>query len=255
VPADSVPVDAISAALCQFDVRLEGIDVVSVRTRHLADVAGPSPTTDDPIDGDQRNTWVILRMDPQRNVGAMAARDSVASTLAAATERLADALGGRRYAPRPLTADEIAEVDAAVLAGLQPTWSRPGWRHLKHINGYATSFWVSPKDITSDMLDQLWLPNTDATVLTVRITTRGGRPEVSAWVRYHSSGQLPKDMCAGLNRLTGRQLAAVRASLPAPTRRSRLVVPAGALGDSEPLAVRVEPAPGSPPQESIVLAE
>jgi hypothetical protein len=39
---------------------------------------------------------------------------------------------------------------------------------------------------------------------------------VSAWVRYHSAKRLPKEVTAGLNRLTGRQLAAVRASLPAP---------------------------------------
>ena len=101
-------------------------------------------------------------------------------------------------------------------AGLQPTSTRPGWRHLKHFNGYATSFWVSPKDITSKTLDRLWLHDIDATVVTIRLTAAAGRAEVSAWVRYHSEERLGKDVWAGLNRLTGRQLAAVRASLPAP---------------------------------------
>ena len=67
-------------------------------------------------------------MNPQRNVAAVAARDSLASTLAAATERLAQDLDGQSCAARPLTAAEIAEVDNAVLADLEPTWSRPGWR-------------------------------------------------------------------------------------------------------------------------------
>jgi type VII secretion protein EccE len=74
----------------------------------------------------QRRTWLVLRTDPQHNVAAMAARDSVASALAAATKRLAYDLDGRRCAARPLTRDEFAEVDCAVLAGLQPTWSQPG---------------------------------------------------------------------------------------------------------------------------------
>ena len=85
-------------------------------------------------------------------------------------------------------ADELAEVDSAVLADLEPTWSRPGWRHLKHFNGFATSFALTPSDITSETLDALWLPETDATVLTIRLISHGGTPEVSAWVRYHTDG-------------------------------------------------------------------
>ena len=48
---------------------------------------------------------------------------------------------------------------------------------------------------------------------------------MSAWVRYHSDSRLPREVSAGLNRLTGRQLAAVRASLPAPTSAARWSVP------------------------------
>lgn len=65
-------------------------------------------------------------------------------------------------------------------------------------------------------------------------------------MRYHSRERLGKDVWAGLNRLTGRQLAAVRASLPTPVRRPLLVVPARALRDSEPLAVRLGSASVSP---------
>ena len=66
----------------------------------------------------------------------------------------------------------------------------------------------------------------DATVTTIRLTTRGGKPEVSAWVRYHSDTPASRDVWTGLNRLTGRQLAAVRASLPGASPRPALVVPA-----------------------------
>jgi hypothetical protein len=116
----------------------------------------------------------------------------------------------------------------------------------------VTSFWVSPRDITSETLERLWLPDTDATVVTIRLTSTAGRAEVSAWVRYHSRERLGKDVWAGLNRLTGRQLAAVRASLPAPATRPPLVVRARALRDDEQLAVPVGPTEvGAAPQHSM----
>ena len=59
-----------------------------------------------------------------------------------------------------------------------------------------------------------------------------------------------------LNRLTGRQLAAVQVSLPAPATRPPLVVPARALRDDEELEVRVGPTEvDATPQHSISPAE
>jgi ESX secretion system protein EccE len=122
VSSGTVPVAAVAAGLRQFDVRLDAIDIVSVQKRHGCEAADPSapPTVDDRPAAIERDTWLVLRMDPQHNVAAVAARDSVASTLAAAAERLAGDLDGRRCAARHLTADELAEVDTAVAAGLQP---------------------------------------------------------------------------------------------------------------------------------------
>ena len=242
-------VAAVADGLRQFDIHLDGIDIVSVKVRRGGNAAelsklddwGPEEwglVSDQPA-AYVRRTWLVLRMNPQRNVAAVAARDSLACTLVAATERLAQDLDGLSCAARPVTAEELSEVDSAVLADLEPTWSRPGWRHLKHFNGFATSFALTPADITSETLDALWLPETDATVLTIRLITEGGRPEVSAWVRYHTDGPLPKEASAGLNRLTGRQLAAVRASLPAPASRAPLAVPSRGLLDQEELLLKV----------------
>lgn len=258
VSSASLPVAVVTAALRQFDVRLDAIDIVSVRNRRVCGAGdrSASRTVDDRAAGAQRGTWLVVRMDPQHNVAALAARDSVASTLAAAVERLAGDLDAQRLTARPLTGDELAEVDTAVAAGLQPTSTRRRWRHLKHPGGYATSFWVSPRYITSETLDWLWLHESDATVVTIRLAAAGGRPEVSAWVRYHSAEPLGKDARAGLNRLTGRQLAAARASLPAPARRPPLVVPARALHDNEELTVRVGPTlVGTAPQDSLSPAK
>ncbi len=253
LPAATLLVQSVAAGLRQFDIHLDGIDIVSVKVRRGGNAAELSKLDDwGPEEwglvGDQpgsyvRRTWLVLRLNPQRNVAAVAARDSLASTLVAVTERLAQDLDGQRCAARPLTADELAEVDKAVLADLEPTWSRPGWRHLKHFNGFATSFWLTPSDISTETLDELFRPDADATVLTVRLVSEGGRPYVSAWVRYHSDSRLPQEVSAGLNRLTGRQLAAVRASLPAPSIRPLLIVPSRGLHDDDELVLSVGQVP------------
>jgi type VII secretion protein EccE len=244
----TLSVQTVADGLHQFDIHLDSIDIVSVKARSGGTAAEKSKLDDwgpeEWVVSDQptsyaRRTWLVLRMNPQRNVAAVAARDSLAATLAAATERLARDLDGQSCAARPLTADEIAEVDGAVLADLEPTWSRPGWRHLKHFNGFTTSFWLTPSDITTETLEELLLRDATATVMTIRLGTSGGRRQLSAWVRYHSDRRLSRQLSSGLNRLTGRQLAAVRASLPAPVARPLLVVPSRSLLDDDDLVVSV----------------
>jgi type VII secretion protein EccE len=256
---DALPVDAVADGLRQFDIHLDSIDIVSLKVRQGGNAAELSKLDDwgpeeweelnDRPRSYQRSTWLVLRLDPQRNVAAVAVRDSLASTLVAATERLAQDLDGQSCAARPLSADELAEVDSAVLADLEPTWSRPGWRHLKHFNGYTTSFWVTPSDINAETLDELWQADTEATVITIRLTSRGGQPQVSAWVRYHTDGKLRRKLSAGLNRLTGRQLAAVRASLPTPSLRAQLALPSRGLYDHDELMFEL----GQPQESSTSL--
>ncbi len=240
----TMPLEAVIEALRQFDVRLDSVDIVSVGTRQAS--KGVKSAVQDDFGGKggrrplaERNTWLVLRMDPLHNVQAVVARDSVASTLAAATERLAHDLDGRSCTARPLTAEEIIDVDDAVLAGLQPAHIRPYWRYLKTPDGYVTSFWVSPSDITSETLKELWLTDADVTVMTIRLIADGREADVAVWVRYHSDKRLRKDTFSGLNRLTGRQLGAVAASLPAPSSRRPLPMPSRILDDGEGILVPV----------------
>ncbi len=248
----TLPLGVVVDRLRQFDVRLDEIDIVSVGMRS-AD-ADPDPQSGEPSALNEHRTWLVLRMDPLRNVAAVAARDSVAATLAAATERLAFDLDGRYCAARPVTADEFADLDAAVLAGLEPARVSARRRRLKHNepagpNEYVTSFWVSPQNISSDTLKQLWLPEANATAVTVKLTACRGGADMSVWVRYHSHERLRREAWRGLHRLTGRQLAAVSASLPVPTRRPALVVPSRPLAHREQLSVpvtRVSPLTAAP---------
>lgn len=246
VSSPELPLDVVAAGLREFDVRLESIDVVSVEKRD-ASAWDDAVAWDQPESADrrpaaaERRTWLVIRMDPQDNAPAIAARDSVASTLAAVVERLAHDLEGRRCPARPLTADEFDALDEAVLAGLNPAEVQPRRRRLKqrHPRGFVTSFWVSPQDITFETLQELWLPDADATVLAIRLALGRSGPEMSAWVRYHSDRPLPREAWRGLNRLTGRQLAAVSASLPTPAQHPRLVVPTRQLDASEEVMVPV----------------
>lgn len=235
-----LPVQAIADGLRQFDVHLDGIDIITVATGAAAP-AKPRP-----------GAWLVLRMNPERNVGAVVVRDSVASTMAAAAERIADDLGRRQIEAFPLTADELSELDTVVLAGLEPADSRVRLRFIKqsdgtdHPPGYVTSFWLSPKNIDGATLDQLGESDTDATVLTVRLRPRHGQVLVSAWVRYHSADRLKKTVWKGLNRLAGRQLPAVAASLPVPAPRS-LRLPTRVLDDDNGLTVLLrQSVPASP---------
>jgi type VII secretion protein EccE len=220
----TLPIGAVIAALRQFDVRLDSIDIVSAATEH------------------DYNTWLVLRMDPQRNIAAIAARDSLAATLAAATERLAHDLDGQQCHARPLNAAEIADMDAAVLPGLKLDRIRTHWSYLRHPDGYVTSAWISPRDITGDMLDELWLPDAEAMVVTIRLAARRGGIHVAALVRYHSAKQLTKSALGGLNRLTGRQLGALRAGLPAPESGRPLPIPSRPVGEDDHIVIRLSEA-------------
>ena len=107
---------SVAEGLRQFDIDLDDIDIVSVKVRRGGNAAELSKLDDlgpgewdlvsDQSASYVRRTWLVLRMNPQHNVAAVAARDSLASTLVAATERLAQDLDGPTCAARPLTADE-----------------------------------------------------------------------------------------------------------------------------------------------------
>ena len=55
-------VAAVAAVLRQFDVRLDAIDIVSARKRHVCEAVDPSAvqTVDDRPAGVQHGTWLVL---------------------------------------------------------------------------------------------------------------------------------------------------------------------------------------------------
>jgi type VII secretion protein EccE len=228
----TLPVSAVAAGLRQFDVRLSGIDIVSVLT----------PMRTEEMSGSEA-TWLILRFDATDNTAAIALRDSVASTLAAVSERLAGDINGRRCSARPLTMEEIARVDVDIVAGLHPGGLRVRRRQLQNTTAtdskcVASSFWLTPRDITSQTLEHLQRSTADTTVTTIRLVSDSGHGvAVSVVVRLHGEQPPSKSATAGLNRLSGQQLAAVRAGLPIPTANAAPTVPARRLEVDDDLEV------------------
>ena len=225
--ATFIPLEVLTAALRQFDVRLSGIDVLSVGRRRASRAHHPCAATYTSMIGDhaamgQRRSWCVLRMDRLENATAIASRDSVASTLAACAARLAAELSARKITARVLGAAELADVDVLLGAGIGAE-PRPGWGDLRHGAGSVSAYWVSPKDISTENLDRIWVADSDATAVTVQVRpAEGGGADVGVIVRYSTPTPLASPPLDGLNPLSGRHGLAVRAGLAdAPTPQLR----------------------------------
>jgi type VII secretion protein EccE len=234
-----LPVDVIARAIRQFDVTLAGIDIHSVGRRRAGEDHHPYAATYSGIIADyaavgERRTWCILRMRGVDNAGAIAARDSVAATLAACARRLVVELNACGCPSRLVDAAELDDVDAA-LAGPLSGGAQRQWSGLAHSAGTVTSYWISPADITTATLDRLWAPDTDATVTSIQLRPEAdGTVAVGALVRYATAGKLKESPLRGLNPLSGQHDLAVRASLLEPAVPS-LRLPHRAMGEEEEL--------------------
>jgi type VII secretion protein EccE len=216
-----LPVDVVARAVRQFDVSLAGIDIYSVGRRRAGDEHHHYAATYSRVIADygavgERSTWCVLRMRSRDNLGAIAARDSVAATLLACARRLAVELGAHGCPARLVDVAELDELDAAI-AGPLTNGATAQWSGLVHPGGVVTSYWLSPSDITTATLDHVWAPDTDATMTTIQLRPGGdGSVTVGALVRYSTAGKLTEAPLRGLNPLSGQQELALRATLLEP---------------------------------------
>ena len=238
-----LPLEAVAAGLSQFDVSLEGIDIVSAGARRAPKTHHPyapvysAEVGDHPAVG-QRRTWLVVRLDALASARAIVWRESVAATMSAAAEWLAAELTSLRIPARVLTAAQIRAADEAVLAGIDPKGLTPGWGRLRHAGGYVQTYWMSPGDISSTAIDRLWAPDTHATVVSVQLRrSDDGAITAGVMVRYHTGGPLAEPPLTGLNPFAGRHDAALHAGLLSASRG--LAVPARELGPAEKVAVPI----------------
>jgi type VII secretion protein EccE len=234
-----LPVEVVARAVRQFDVELAGIDIHSVGRRRAGEDHHHYAATYSGVIADygavgERSTWCVLRMRSRDNVAAIAARDSVAATLAACAHRLAVELAAHGCPTRLVGPAELATLDAAI-AGPLTDGAQARWSTLIHPAGAMTNYWVSPQDITTETLDRLWAPDTDATMTSIQLRPQdGGTVSVGMLVRYSTAGALKEAPLRGLNLLSGQQEQAVRASLLEPAVPD-LQLPHRAVGAGEKL--------------------
>lgn len=236
-----LPISTVADGLRQLDVALEAIDVVSISGRGVVSVNSRRVVSINGRAAGAASTWVVLRMDARANLPAVIVRDSVASTFAAATERLADDLGGDGRTIRILTAAEIADVDDTLLAGLDPEHlrirlGRAEYRPPGGPDIHITSGWLAAGDIASAV--SRGRPDSDVAVLTLTLTPRADGTWISALVRRHHHE--PLSDAAEEHRLTGRQLAAITASRPVPVPRTAVVLPGCELAAAGPLVLPLD---------------
>ena len=276
-----IPMDVLAGLLDQPGfLQLAGIDIVSAGQR-VRRVGGYAPLystllADRPAAG-RRDTYLIVRIDITGSVPGLTYRTSIGAAAAAATERIINALlqnGIRATAlnaaeldtaltdlgvglvtppPRPEqpAADQAADEAQAAPAVAVPVGAHRGaaaprtrWRSVHTRQGYLSSYYFSPEDITTAALNRMWALRTDEVVQTTSICKHrntepdgGGPVLVSAMVRTCDPQQAPQPPTLDLNPLPGEQYAAtVRA---APTARPAITLPTRRLNGAEPLQIPI----------------
>lgn len=180
--ATFIPLDVLAVALRQFDVRLSGIDVLSVGRRRASRAHHPYAATYTGMIGDhaamgQRRSWCVLRMNRIQNATAIASRDSVAST-SRVRRRLAAERSRCKITARVLDAAELADVDLLLGAGIGAE-PRPGWGDLRHGAGSVQHHWVTPRTSRPRIWIGYTVPDSDATAVAVQLRpTEDGGAEV-----------------------------------------------------------------------------
>ena len=236
--AATLPIAVVAAAMRQFDVTLAGIDIVGVGRRRAPDGRHHNAATYSRMIGDhpavgRRRSFCVLRLNVFDNVAALASRDSLAAAMGACAQRLVSELEAHGCPSRLVSGDELEDLHEALDVG-PLEGARIGWGGVSTADGTVAGYWVTPRDITTAVLDRMWVPDTDATVTTVQLRPSKDGVEIGVMVRYCTGGPQKEAPMTGLNPLTGRHDLAVRAGLPDPLGQA-LQVPSRRLEADEDL--------------------
>ncbi len=224
---DTVSVRDLEPMLDQFGININ-INIVTTGQR-VRPAGGYSMLYDQligpqPVVGD-RMTWLVLRLDPQRNLVTLAGRGPAAESgpraLASAAHRIAGRLRERGISAHALPAEALRQAIRLLHTGVEPSELRERWKHLESpVPGRGvTSYLIDWSRLGSTGLDDCWSWNRGRT--TVVVSMAGGALGVRGLVRYvgPAASVAPPGY---LRPLAGRQAEALRASLPTATSVHRL---------------------------------
>lgn len=167
-----------------------------------------------------RLTWLVVRLDQERNFKLLARRGPYAETapkaLSAAAHRIAGRLRERGVAAHALPAAHLREATLLLHAGVDLAGLRENRRDLLSRTGkrYVTSYGVAPGALGPVTLSECWTAAADHTTITLSLSRRRSvDPQLRAMVRYVGP-RFPEPPVAGLCVLVGQQSDALLASLP-----------------------------------------
>lgn len=219
---DTVPVDLLLPMLDQYGVAVD-IDIVTTGQRVRSagsysmlydQLIGPNPVVGN------RLTWLVVRLDQERNLSALSRRGPCAvvapKALATAAHRIAGRLRERGIAAHALPAEALIDATRTLHAGVELAEVREGWNslHTSVPGRFVTSFGIDWSELDGVGLDDCWTWNNGRTTLVVSLSDVDSGPR--AMVRY--VGPAMADVLPDyLRPLPGRQLTALLATLPTGT--------------------------------------
>ncbi|MGO4615613.1 type VII secretion protein EccE [Nocardia sp. 2YAB30] len=229
---DKVPLPELARCLSQFDIDLASIDVISTGAR--TSDAGPVARLYDQILGPlpavaQRTVWIVLRLNPLANVGAVDRRGGGSTgTLRSgivATRRVANRLAARGLTASVLSAAEMTAVVHQLTRGASLDQLRETSQGLEHDGIYSTSYRMALEALGPRGFADVWATQSLATTMTVRLRraaadgtpaqSAGSAPiAVSATVRFDTRHEPAEVSAPGLIPMPGKQYRALLHSLP-----------------------------------------
>lgn len=224
---DTILVGTLRPMLDQYGIAVD-IDIVSTGQRVRPN--GSYSMLYDQLVGTQpvvghRLTWLIIRLDLERNLTALRRRgptEVVApKALATAAHRIAIRLREQGTAAHPLPASAMLEAHRLLHAGVELTDLHEKWGCLESSTPgrYVTSFEVDWARLDGVSLDECWTWQRGWTTLVISLTN--GRAEPRAIARYIGP-EASIDPPEYLRRLNGRQSIALLATLPTETAATAL---------------------------------
>ncbi|WP_245714159.1 type VII secretion protein EccE [Nocardia vaccinii] len=219
---DTIPVDALLPMRDQYGIT---VDIDLVTTGQRVRPGGSYSMLYDQLIGSHpvvgnRMSWLVVRLDQERNLAALARRGPCAvaapRALASAAHRIAMRLREHGVNAHPLPADALWEANRLLHAGVELSDLREKWSHLESsVPGRSvTSFLIDWTRLGGVGLDDCWAWNRGRT--TVVVSLAGGAVGARGLVRYVGSA-VPSAPVDYLLPLGGRQSAALLASLPTGT--------------------------------------
>lgn len=225
---DTVGVAGLLPMLDQYGIAVD-IDIVTTGQRVRSagsysmlydQLIGPNPVVGN------RLTWLIVRLDLERNLAALSKRGPCAvvapKALATAAHRVASRLRERGIAAHALPAPAMADALAVLHTGVELSDVRETWHCLTTSapGRFVTSFGIDWAELGDAELDDCWTWSNGRTTLVVSLSGLHDGPR--AIVRY--VGPAMEDSLPDyLRRLPGQQLTAFRATLPTGTSVRDLV--------------------------------